>query len=91
MNRVLIYLVLSDAVTSESGEPERRYLLYLSDLSPRTPTLPHRPCQVGCACFFLLRSQLPIVVRGRLLERAACSSGGSLEASFLFSGVIVAE
>ena len=25
MNRVLIYLVLSDAVTSESGEPVRRY------------------------------------------------------------------
>ena len=29
MNRVLIYLVLSDAVTSESGEPVRRYLLVL--------------------------------------------------------------
>ena len=39
----------------------------------------------------LAAEQLSIVVRGRLLERAACSSGGSLEASFLFSGVIVAE
>ena len=33
MNRVLIYLVLSDAVTSESGEPVRRYLLVFSSYS----------------------------------------------------------
>ena len=58
---------------------------------PTTPGAARRYGEAPPNADRLAAEQLSIVVRGRLLERAACSSGGSMEASFLFSGVIVAE
>ena len=73
----------------EPGPPSEVQCHHQDITSLRTPTLPHRPCQVGMCFSFLLRSQLPIVVRRRLPERAACGSGGSLEAQFFVSGVLL--